>query len=231
MLGAGMRVFIVASVALFLTFCAARSGWDSVRNVEESKLRGQTMTTVVEMLGSPFAYYVVPDGREHILVYDTIAISPGLTPETCGIISIVGSCPKIGNVLEQCVALRFGRDKQVVDIDRPTWLHRPCSAESDDRFLPATRHRHEWGHDIKLDDGVNVLSEEELLILFVGNTAFNSTYSEYYEPSSGDKNEGQLRGNHNAYGTYSGNWSVKGQQFCWEFDRISMPAFGASIPL
>jgi hypothetical protein len=68
-----MRVFIVASVGLLVASCTGTldSGVHSVRNVKEAKLQGQTIGTVLEILGTPDAYYAVPGGREQILTYDT----------------------------------------------------------------------------------------------------------------------------------------------------------------
>jgi len=229
-----MKIFIVASVALFLTSCTTgSSGFNSVRNVEETNLRGQTIDTVMEMLGSPYAYYAEKGGQEQILVYDTFVYTGEPSLLSCMLLGGLGgvgpgNCgTKGGYSLQHCVSLHFGPDKKLIDIKRPIFTSGLCSEKSVDRFLPATRLPLEAIQDFKLDDGVNVLSEEELLILFIGNTAFNSMYSEYYEPPSGDKNEGQLRGNHYAYGAYSGNWSVKGQQICWGFDKLPKSTFGA----
>lgn len=44
----------------FLAGCAGGSGSDSVRDVEDTKLLGQTIPTVLELIGTPFAYYAAP---------------------------------------------------------------------------------------------------------------------------------------------------------------------------
>ena len=139
-----MKVFIVASVALILTSCTGTldSGAHSVRNVEEASLQGQTIGTVLEMLGSPDAYYAVPGGREQILTYDTAQQHyPEPTPIGCGLVMGLGGgfCSDGNRVYMNCVAFRFGPDKRLVDIDRSIFNASPCSGKSDDRFLPATR--------------------------------------------------------------------------------------------
>jgi hypothetical protein len=227
--GVDMQKLAIVIVALLLASCTGGAGFDSVRQVEDTKLEEQTIEAVVEMLGSPYAYYADPDGREHILVYDTSVTSS--RPNLFGCLLLLGlagggDCPEGGYNLQHCVSLWFDRDKRLIDIDRPIWSSGPCSAEHDGRFLPAVPRPIEEVQSFRLDAAEAVLSEQELLVLFAGNTAFNSMYSEYYEPPAGAKKEGGLRGKHKVYGIYAGNWSVAGRQICLQVDRFPGPAPG-----
>lgn len=138
-----MTLLVLVGLLAFLTSCSGGSGFDSVRNVEESKLQDQSLGTVVDLLGAPYAYYVAPDGRERVLTYDTTVQGGSLSPVGCvlmsGLAGSGGNCEKGGEVVRQCVALRFGPDLRLVEIDRPQLVAGPCSTKSDDRFLPATR--------------------------------------------------------------------------------------------
>jgi len=126
-----------------LTSCTGATGFDSVRHVEESKLSGQPIEVVLELLGTPYAYYVRPDGQEQILTYDTYIEQGTLSPAGCllltGLAGAGGNCPTGGDVVPQCVALRFGSERRLTKIERPQFIAEPCSTKSDQRFLPATR--------------------------------------------------------------------------------------------
>jgi hypothetical protein len=138
-----MRVFGVIGSVVLLAACAGGSGFDRVRGVEESKLHGQAMSDVVKLLGMPNAYYATPNGRTMILTYDTTVRGGSPTLAGCillaGLAGAGGDCPSGGAVVQQCVALRFGADRRLSEIDRPQLIAGPCADKSNDRFLPATR--------------------------------------------------------------------------------------------
>jgi hypothetical protein len=136
-------VALLTLLTCVLTSCTGASGFNSVRHVEESKLRDEPIETVLELLGTPYAYYVRPDGQEQILTYDTYIEQGTLSPAGClllmGLAGAGGNCPTGGDVVPQCVALRFGPERRLTKIERPQLIAEPCSTKSDQRFLPATR--------------------------------------------------------------------------------------------
>ena len=138
-----MKLLVYASLIALLTSCSGGTGFNSVRNVDESNLHGQSISAVVGLLGAPYGYYVAPDGHEKILTYNTTVQGGSLTTGGCilllGLAGSGGDCQKGGDTVQQCVALHFGADSHLVEIDRPQFFAGPCSTKSDDRFLPATR--------------------------------------------------------------------------------------------
>jgi hypothetical protein len=72
--------------------------------------------------------------------------------------------------------------------------------------------------DYVVPSGVTVLTGEQILQQAVGNTFVNELFDEYWEPPSGDQKKGFFRAKHKR-GKYSGNWEVKGNLFCYYFDK------------
>ena len=83
--------------------------------------------------------------------------------------------------------------------------------------------------DYVLPEGVSVLTDKELLTLFVGNTAFNRRFFDYYEPPAEGEMQGKLGSKHMVHGPYGGTWSIDGPLICWEFDRLPLSAFGSCV--
>lgn len=85
--------------------------------------------------------------------------------------------------------------------------------------------------DYVLPSNVTVLSENQIVDLLIGNTAFNRHYSEYHEPPAGERLTGGVRGRHKLYGPYTGKWSLEGPLMCWEFYKPPMSSFGGCFTL
>jgi len=74
--------------------------------------------------------------------------------------------------------------------------------------------------------GVTVLTEEQLLNQIIGNTLAGGTrWVEYYEPVTGNLNEGRLKGKSKGIGLYGGSWKINGPLMCWEFDTARMSVY------
>ena len=73
--------------------------------------------------------------------------------------------------------------------------------------------------DYVVPTGVTVLTEEQLLTQFVGNTCYTERWAEYFEPPAGNQMKGKIKAKHNAWGTYGGNWSINASLICIEYDR------------
>ena len=80
--------------------------------------------------------------------------------------------------------------------------------------------------DYIVPKGVTVLTEEQLLNKVVGNTFYNYNWDEYYEPGIEKKLEGKLTIKHRKYGLVSGAWSIKGSQFCINYDKLPLSHHG-----
>ena len=78
--------------------------------------------------------------------------------------------------------------------------------------------------DYILPTGVTVLTEEQLLNQIIGNTLVGGyeNWVEYYEPPTGDQKKGRFEGKSVASSRYGGNWEVKGELMCWQFDKPHM---------
>ena len=137
------RPFAVLGSVVLLAACAGAVGFDRIRGVEETRLHNQSMSDVLKLLGKPNGYYATPDNETQILTYSTTVRGGSPTPAGCVVLSGLagagGDCPSGGAVVQQCVALRFGPDRRLVEIDRPQLIAGPCAEKSHDRFLPATR--------------------------------------------------------------------------------------------
>ena len=75
-------------------------------------------------------------------------------------------------------------------------------------------------------NGVTVLTEEQLMAQVIGNTYMGGKkWVEYFEPSTGGKKEGRIKGNHRRTGHYGGNWKINGSLMCWEFNDPKSAAY------
>lgn len=72
--------------------------------------------------------------------------------------------------------------------------------------------------DYVVPSGVTVLTGEQILEQAVGNTFVNETFNEYWEPPLGYQKKGRFRATH-IRGKYAGNWEIKGNLFCYYFDK------------
>ncbi len=69
-----------------------------------------------------------------------------------------------------------------------------------------------------LPEGIEVLSEEELLTKIIGNTSVAGfLYKEYYVPHVGDLKGGSIKGKRLGI-SYNGSWSIKGPIMCWKYE-------------
>jgi hypothetical protein len=75
-------------------------------------------------------------------------------------------------------------------------------------------------------EGVTVLTEEQLLNEVVGNTFYTYNWDEYYEPPSEGESRGKLKIKHKRYGLVGGTWSIKGPQFCINYDKLPLSHHG-----
>ena len=80
--------------------------------------------------------------------------------------------------------------------------------------------------DYVVPKGVTVLTGEQLLNQVVGNTFYNYNWDEYYEPPPEGRLEGKLKIKHNRYGLVGGTWSIKGSQFCINYDKLPLSHHG-----
>ncbi len=78
--------------------------------------------------------------------------------------------------------------------------------------------------DYVLPTGVTVLTEEQLLNQIIGNTLVGGyeNWVEYYEPPTGDQKKGRFEGKSVASSRYGGNWEVKGELMCWQYNETHM---------
>ena len=80
--------------------------------------------------------------------------------------------------------------------------------------------------DYTVPKGVTVLTEDQLMTQVIGNTYVGGNYwVEYYEPSSGGKTEGRIKGKQASKRVYGGNWKINGPLMCWEYDDPKMAAY------
>jgi hypothetical protein len=74
--------------------------------------------------------------------------------------------------------------------------------------------------DYTVPPGVTILTEEQLLTRFIGNTLMGGTrWVEYYEPSTGDLKKGRIKGYVKVHGLYTSIWTINGAQMCWQHER------------
>jgi hypothetical protein len=75
-------------------------------------------------------------------------------------------------------------------------------------------------------EGVTVLTEEQLMTQVIGNTYLGGKkFVEYFEPPTGGKKEGRIKGKHRRTGLYGGNWKISGSLMCWEYDDPKSAAY------
>ncbi|MEM7563535.1 MAG: hypothetical protein AAF353_10870, partial [Pseudomonadota bacterium] len=76
--------------------------------------------------------------------------------------------------------------------------------------------------DFKTPSGINIFSQAEIIDQFVGNTAYNKMYAEYYLLPETGTLRGKLRGKSQAFGVYEGSWYINGALFCIKYDKRIM---------
>ena len=80
--------------------------------------------------------------------------------------------------------------------------------------------------DYIVPKGVTVLTEDQLMNQVIGNTYMGGIkWVEYYEPSTGGKKEGRIKGQHRRTGLYGGKWKIDGSLMCWEYDDPKSSAY------
>lgn len=78
-----------------------------------------------------------------------------------------------------------------------------------------------YAEDYVIPEGVEVLSEEQILTQVIGNTyVAGFLWVEYYVPPAGELKQGKIRGERLG-SSYQGSWSVEGQLMCWKYDKGS----------
>jgi len=75
--------------------------------------------------------------------------------------------------------------------------------------------------DYVIPEGVDVLTEEQILTRIIGNTyVAGYLWVEFYVPPTGEQQEGRIRGKRLGF-SYQGSWSVEGPLMCWKYDKGS----------
>lgn len=74
--------------------------------------------------------------------------------------------------------------------------------------------------DYTVPAGVTILTEDQLLTRFIGNTWIGGTrWVEYFEPPTGDLKKGRIKGYMTNKGPYNSIWTISGAQMCWQHER------------
>jgi hypothetical protein len=76
-----------------------------------------------------------------------------------------------------------------------------------------------YAEDYVIPEGVDVLTEEQILTQVIGNTyVAGILWVEYYVPPVGELQEGRISGERLGF-SYQGSWFVEGQLMCWKYDK------------
>ena len=74
--------------------------------------------------------------------------------------------------------------------------------------------------------GVTLLTEEQLMTQVIGSTYMGGTmWEEYYQPSTGGKKEGRIKGKYRRTELYGGDWKISGSLMCWKFDDPKLAVY------
>jgi len=78
-----------------------------------------------------------------------------------------------------------------------------------------------YAEDYVIPEGVDVLTEEQILTQVIGSTyVAGFLWVEYYVPPTVALNKGRIRGKRLGF-SYGGSWFVDGQLMCWKYDSGS----------